>query len=249
MNENENDYATQDVEEISTLKYPYNVIIQIFGEGGLDAVNSEIKSFETNLKRVARYEQIPPRDIDALIAHYRDGLSFRDISRKYNNDFSRQAFQMAIVRAIRKLSKEEYLIEFKAVSPEYVGDKNSDYCSNANDDKQLLQQEMQRPIISLNNLSPHCKSCLRAAGKKTVEDLAKLTRHELRAIPRIYQSEVNCIEKLLSEMAIPRPSSEIINGLKAFVKKYKISYKNLIETVNYVTANNAQSEASVNENK
>lgn len=219
---------------IQTEYYPYNLIIAIFG-ANKDSAGINTTAFELNLRRVAMYAQISDRDVESLIWRYRDGLSYQSIAKRYDNTVTRQALQIAQHNALNKLNKEEYFDEFfRSVDNQPVvlcGD-------NLKTEQELTLADTS---ISAFNFSTKTKSDLRRAGYATIGDVAKSNIHDIVALPHVHWRNSESIFKAMSELGIARPSPEILNGIDSFIKKYKMSYENLLETVKYVI--NQKSEA------
>lgn len=219
---------------IQTEYYPYNLIIAIFG-ANKDSAGINTTAFELNLRRVAMYAQISDRDVESLIWRYRDGLSYQSIAKRYDNTVTRQALQIAQHNALNKLNKEEYFDEFfRSVDNQPVvlcGD-------NLKTEQELTLADTS---ISAFNFSTKTKSDLRRAGYATIGDVAKSNVRDIVALPHVHWRNSELIFKAMSELGIARPSPEILNGIDLFIKKYKMSYENLLETVKYVI--NQKSEA------
>lgn len=220
---------------MQTEYYPYNLILAIFG-AGKDSAGINTTAFELNLKRVAMYAQVSDRDVESLIWRYRDGLSYQAIAKRYDNTVTRQALQIAQHTALSKLNREEYFEEFfRSVDNQPVV-----LCG----DKLKTEQELTLADTSISafNFSTKTKSDLRRAGYATIGDVAKSNIHDIIALPHIHWRNSESIFKAMSELGIARPSPEILNGINSFIKKYKMSYENLLETVKYVIVEKSEAQ-------
>ena len=234
--------------------YPYNLLFAIFGaredlgDGTENSSKSDIFSsaavanksvFELNLRRVATYARVSDRDVEVLIAHYRDGLSYQAIAKQYyDNTVSRQALQIAQHNALNKLNKEEYLEEFlvdEESQPEVARWFGTEDKRNLNDPQNVS--------VSAFDFSALTKSSLCKSGITTIGELARLNVKDVNALPHVYWRNAESIFTVIGELGIARPSPEILDGIDAFIKKYKMSYKNLLETVRYVINEKEKSEA------
>ena len=234
--------------------YPYNLLFAIFGaredlcDGTENSSKSDIFSsaavanksvFELNLRRVATYARVSDRDVEVLIAHYRDGLSYQAIAKQYyGNTVSRQALQIAQHNALNKLNKEEYLEEFlvdEESQPEVARWFGTEDKRNLNDPQNVS--------VSAFDFSALTKSSLCKSGITTIGELARLNVKDVTALPHVYWRNAESIFTVIGELGIARPSPEILDGIDAFIKKYKMSYKNLLETVRYVINEKEKSEA------
>lgn len=234
--------------------YPYNLLFAIFGaredfcDGTENSSKSDIFSsaavanksvFELNLRRVATYARVSDRDVEVLIAHYRDGLSYQAIAKQYyGNTVSRQALQIAQHNALNKLNKEEYLEEFlvdEESQPEVARWFGTEDKRNLNDPQNVS--------VSAFDFSALTKSSLRKSGITTIGELARLNVKDINALPHVYWRNAESIFTVIGELGIARPSPEILDGIDAFIKRYKMSYKNLLETVRYVINEKEKSEA------
>lgn len=229
--------------------YPYNLLFAIFGERkglGDEPENSKSAAiankavFELNLRRVATYARISDRDVEVLIAHYRDGLSYQAIAKQYyGNTVSRQALQIAQHNALNKLNKDEYFEEF------LVDEESQPEVARwfGAEDKRSLN-DPQNVSVSAFDFSALTKSSLRKSGIATIGELARLNVKDVTALPHVYWRNAESIFTVIGELGIARPSPEILEGIYAFIKKYKMSYKNLLETVRYVIAEKEGSKAT-----
>lgn len=221
--------------------YPYNLISAIFGaDKDISAINKE--AFEANLGRVATYAQVSDRDVETLIWRFRDGLSYQSMAKRYNNTITRQALQMAQRTALEKLNREEYFNEFS---------KDKDFqpifrCGNVNTDS---GNAIEDTPVSAFNISNKTKLSLRQAGYITIGDLAKLNVRDITDLPHVHWRNSESVFAVLKELGIARPSPEIIAGLKTFMKKYKMSYSNLSETVKYLIAESENQSSETPESK
>lgn len=225
---------------IQTEYYPYNLIIAIFGVNK-DSAAINKTAFELNLKRVAMYAQISDRDVESLIWRYRDGLSYQAIAKRYGNTITRQALQIAQHTALNKLNREEYFDEFfRSVDNQPVllrGD-------NLKTEQELTPADTS---ISAFNFSTKTKSALRRAGYATIGDVAKSNIRDIIALPHVHWRNSESIFKAMSELDIARPSPEVLDGIDSFIKKYKMSYENLLETVKYVIVEKSKAKDSATE--
>ena len=80
-------------------------------------------------------------------------------------------------------------------------------------------------------------------GDNDIGELARLNVKDVTALPHVYWRNAESIFTVIGELGIARPSPEILDGIDAFIKKYKMSYKNLLETVRYVIAEKERSKA------
>ena len=226
---------------IQTEYYPYNLIIAIFG-ANKDSAGINTTAFELNLRRVAMYAQISDRDVESLIWRYRDGLSYQAIAKRYDNTVTRQALQIAQHNALNKLNKEEYFDEF------FRSVDNQPFLLRG-DNRKCSEQELTPADTSISafNFSTKTKSDLRRAGYATIGDVAKSNIHDIVALPHVHWRNSESIFKAMSELGIARPSPEILNGIDSFIKKYKMSYENLLETVKYVIVEKSEAQNSAAE--
>ena len=225
---------------IQTEYYPYNLIIAIFGVNK-DSAEINKTAFELNLKRVAMYAQVSDRDVESLIWRYRDGLSYQAIAKRYDNTVTRQALQMAQHTALNKLNKEEYFDEFfRSVDNQPVvlcGD-------NLKTEQELTPADTS---ISAFNFSTKTKSALRRAGFATIGDVAKSNIRDIISLPHVHWRNSESIFKAMSKLEIARPSPEVLDGIDSFVKKYKMSSENFLETVKYVITKKSEAQNSAAE--
>ncbi len=225
---------------IQTEYYPYNLIIAIFGVNK-DSAGINTTAFELNLKRVAMYAQISDRDVESLIWRYRDGLSYQTIAKRYDNTVTRQALQIAQHNALNKLNREEYFDEF------FRGVDNQPVLLRGDNLKTEQELTPADTSISAFNFSTKTKSALRRAGYATIGDVAKSNIRDIVALPHVHWRNSESIFKAMSELGIARPSPEILNGIDSFIKKYKMSYENLLETVKYVIVEKSEAQNSAAE--
>lgn len=194
--------------------YPYNLMLDIFGT----FQNFDIRNFDKNLDNMRNFAKTSTRDIEIMKARYKENLSYRELSKRFNLTF--QGISLAIRRTAKKITAPENVIYF--------------LLDGDNEPQSIIKKDfsvtLSTPIEELK-FSNRVENSLRSVSVNTLSDVLDLSRTDFKNIGGLDKVGISEIQRKLSALNIPTDSDRIRKKLNKIKKEFLIDNQGLINVV------------------
>lgn len=194
--------------------YPYNLMLDIFGT----FQNFDIRNFDKNLDNMRNFTKISTRDIEIVKARYKENLSYRELSKRFNLTF--QGISLAIRRTAKKITAPENVIHF--------------LLDGDNEPQSIIKKDfsvtLSTPIEELK-FSSRVENSLKSVSANTLSDVLDLSRTDFKNIGGLDKVGISEIQRKLSALNIPTDSDRIRKKLNKIKKEFLIDNQGLINVV------------------